>query len=179
MNPDLQSKLLVYKAYQLGREAILRGLRNEHEDLARASLSALDALEGTAEVVRRKCFYTLILAELHRLSDPMPYRESAMELSDQLMTLGGMSSRQRPFEIYMKVVNATTQSPTVGNLGDFNTSGVNLVQDTTSETDEFGKEISVDRVQRALGLSDEEYDRFYGFLQKSLPEVIQAHGLAR
>jgi hypothetical protein len=172
---DLQAKLLAYKAYTLGREAVSRGSEAEETYLARAWLRDLENHSPSEQTLRRRLFYTLILAEIHRVSDPVPFRQSAMELGERLESMGALN----PVPLFMYIIRATTGSLGTGNLGDFTTQAVEPIQDSWSSTDEFGNLITIDAAQSALGLSDRDLEEFRWFLRKPLREVARLHGLVR
>jgi len=174
MDLNLQAKLLAYKAYRLGRESVTRDSVAEDSRFVGSCLNGLEGRPQTEETVRRRLFYTLILAELHRLSDPIRHRQAAMDLGEQLERL----CVPNPFSLYMRVIAATTGSPTTGNFGDITTSSAGPITDTTSRRDELGNVISIDLAQSAIELSDLDSSNFDAFLRKSLPEIARLHGLA-
>ena len=173
MDANLQATLLAYKAYKIGRESVLRDRVPDDACFVRDCLSELESRPSTEEVVRRRLFYTLILAELHRRTDPVAFRESAMHLGEKLEQLG----LPNPFPMFMSIIRATTQPPSTGNFGDITTSAVEPIQDSSSYTDDFGNVVTVDLAQSALGLSDGDLAKFDRFLQKSLREITRLHGL--
>ncbi len=175
MNPDIQAKLLAYKAYKLGRESAWRGSEAEETSLVCAWLRDLENYAPTEKNLRRRLFYMLILAEIHRLSDPVPFRQSSMELGEQLEAMGAPN----PFPLFMCIIRATTESPTTGNFGDITTPAVEPIQDSRSFTDQFGNVVTIDVAQSALGLSDRYLAEFDWFLRKPLRGIARLHGLVR
>jgi hypothetical protein len=173
MNPNLQARLLAYKAYKLGRESASRGTIEEDDRFVRSCLARLKSSPPTAEIRRRRVFYILILAELHRLSDPVADREAAMQEGEQLESMG----LPNPFPLYMRIIERTTRSPTTGNFGDLRNRATELIQDTTSYKDRFGNLITVDLAESALELSQGESAPHDRFIQKSLKEIAHLHGL--
>src|SRR5271166_3153635 len=117
MDANLQATFLAYKAYKIGRESVLRDRVPDDACFVRDCLSELESRPSTEEVVRRRLFYTLILAELHRRNDPVPFRESAMHLGEKLEQLG----LPNPFPMFMNIIRATTRPPSTGNFGDITT----------------------------------------------------------
>jgi hypothetical protein len=174
MDHVLQAKLLAYKAYKLGRQAVARRTAFEDATFVHTIMPKLEALPRTEETIRRRLFYTLILAELARLDDPVALRESAMALGQQLEEMG----KPNPFRFYMNIIAATTRSPTSGNFGDAKRQGAEPIQDTSWYERQFGYEIVEDVPQKALGLSDDDLTPLDGFLQKSLREIGILHSLA-
>lgn len=142
--------------------------------MARSCVRKLEDLPDTETTLRRRLFYTLILAETHRRSDPLPYREAAMDLGERLEQMGVAD----PFRPYMRIIQATTNAPTTGNFGDLKTPSVELIWDTSSYVDEYGNEVVTDLAQRAVGLSDGHMAEFDKFLVKSLQEIARLHELA-
>jgi len=175
VNPYIQAKLLAYMAYKFGRESACRGSEAEETSLVCAWLRDLETYGTTEKTLRRRLFYMLILAEIHRLSDPVPFRQSAMELGEQLEVIGALS----PFPLFMRIIRATTVSPTTGNFGDITTPPMEPIQDSRSFTDQFGNVITIDVAQSALGLSDHDLAEFDRFLKKPLREIARLHGLVR
>jgi hypothetical protein len=101
--PENAAKIAAYNAYRIGREALLQGQAGDVRDQARQCLAGLQFQSPTIETLLRRMFYTLILAELYRPLDPLPYREAAFDLGARLAELGS----ENPFSYYMKIVEAT------------------------------------------------------------------------
>jgi hypothetical protein len=173
VNPAIQAKLLVYKAYKIGRESVSQCSGENDTRAVSAWLKILEARPPTEDNLRRRLFYTLILAEIHRLSDPVPFRETALELGEKLEAIGAVS----PFPLYMRIIGATTNSPSAGNFGDIATPAVIRIQDSWSDIDQFGNIITVDLAQSALEMSNHDLDKFYRFLRKPLLDIARGHDL--
>src|SRR5207253_1365972 len=103
IQPASIAKIAAYNAYRIGREALLQGQAGEVRDQARQCLAGLQYQSPTIETILRRMFYTLVLAELYRPLDPVPYREAAFDLGARLAELGS----ENPFWYYMKIVEAT------------------------------------------------------------------------
>jgi hypothetical protein len=173
MRPKLQAKLLAYKAYKLGRYSVCRQAIAEDAAFVQHCLFTLQQLPQTAETLRRRLFYTLILAEMHRPTNPVEYRKSALELGRMLESEGCPN----PFPLFMKIVEATSQPPTTGNFGDIRTASATQIRDTTSFINAFGDEVVIDLAQRALKLTERDLEGVDRFLQMSLREVARSHDL--
>jgi hypothetical protein len=168
------AKIAAYKAYRLGREAIVQGRSTELIALARGCLARLEAEMPSAVLLSRSLFYTLVLAELNRSADVVPYREAASELGEKLETLG----QHNPFPHYIKIVAATDQCYSTGNFGDFTTAATgSLVKGTTSYRDFFGNTHEVDLARPALEISEADLQSHARFLEMSLQEIATGHGL--
>lgn len=142
-------RLLVYKAYKLGRESAARGTVEDDDRSIRSCVATLKDSPPTAEILQRRVFYTLFLAELHRLSDPVADRLAAVQDCEQLECLGFSN----PFPLYMQIIARTTRVPTTGNFGDRTVPAMELIQDSTFYKDSSGNVVTVDLTASALELS--------------------------
>jgi hypothetical protein len=170
---NLQAKLLAYKAYQIGRDATLRKCTEREARFTLMCISQLEKQGQSEEILRRRLFYTLINAEIHRTSDPVPDRMKAKEIGEELKKRGCVD----PFELYMKIIKATTNTATAGNYGDITTRKNLLIQDSESFIDRFGHEIKIDKAAAAVNLSPGEIKRNDMILSLRLEEIARLHKL--
>ena len=87
--------------YKLGRESVLQDSVPDDARFVGDCLSQLGS--PPEEVLRRRLFYTLILAELHRRSDPVPFRQMAMQIGQELEDL----RLPNPSPMFMSIIEAT------------------------------------------------------------------------
>jgi len=175
MDPVTQMKLAVLKAYHLGRESVARKNEDVDTQFICSCLEILKQQPDTKNTLLRRIFYTLILSEIHRLSDPGPFRMSAMEIGKQMHEAG----IPNPYPVYMKIIDATTPALTTGNFGDINTQGVQKIDETPTYFDSWvNAHIPYDAVMMVIELSDNDILQNAPFLRKNLHEVAQMHNLA-
>lgn len=173
MARNVQARLLAYKAYRLGRDAADPGPAERVGRMAQSCIYKLLELGESELTLRRRLFYTLIIAEIHRKSDPVPFRSEAKEIGQRLKENNCVD----PFELYMKIIEATTNTVTAGNYGDFTTERNSLIQDSESHINRFGCEVHSDRAAAAIKLSPADIDRHGKFLSMDLEEIIRLHDL--
>lgn len=175
MQSETVAKVVAYKAYRLGRDALAQGRSREMADLACRCLTRLEQQAATPEVLSRRLFYNLVLAELNRASDPVPYRERAADLGEKLQAMKQHSS----FAHYMQIVAATDAGAyTTGNFGDITTSGsAESVRPTETYTDFSGNIHHVDLALATLEMSARDLKRQARFLAMTLDEIAKGNGL--
>lgn len=172
---DEVARILAAKAYLIVRQA--KGSEiPEIRRLARHAASHFSA-KDSPEAKRRAIFYHLILAELDRRRDPLPHRDAAMELAEELDRHGEIN----PFPFYLQVVEATTEETTTAHFGDFNSSPAwshsNRSKSPVVEAQE--NQANFDRVLDALKLAKDSIKRHDRFLWRiKLPDILKHHGLS-
>jgi hypothetical protein len=116
MKDESIAKLIALKAYLLVKQADPheRGALREKAERAVHFFVGHESFES----IRRRVFYNLILAELLRNTDPIPYRAAAVDDGERLSALGYSD----PASIYMKIVEATTERLTTAHFGDYKSS---------------------------------------------------------
>lgn len=171
VDEETQARLVAYKAHKLGRDSIAFKQGPSDAKYAQACLDSLERREETSETILMRIFYTLVLAEIRRSSDPVPDRMKAQKLGERIKSMGFTD----PFPLYMEIIKTTTNSLTAGNFGDLKTRGSNKIQDSTTYIDRFGDEVAVDLAQGAVGLPDREIPAHSHFLNKSLQELVRLH----
>jgi hypothetical protein len=179
MQQELQAKLLVLKAFYLGRSAESSSVQNECYELVSKALALLLRDPDTSEeMIRRRFFYTLVLAELDRLNDPVPWRRAARQLGLLLLEEGAVD----PFPYYLEVVRATTGLRSTGDFGDVHRAAQPKIKLSTEveKTGRFGAYTEVyDFAADALGIKPETRKKFADFFHKTpLVEMLKKHGLA-
>lgn len=173
MNENVQAALIAYKAYQLGRDAILRKETDQALLLTSKAISLLEQQHESEQTLRRRIFYTLIRAEVLRASDPVPDRTKAKLIGERLKEEGCVG----PFGLYMNIIEATTSKSTSGNYGDMTVPGGSPVTDSETRIDRFGNEVHIDKVAKAVNLAKSDLTRHQKFLNHALEEVIRLHKL--
>jgi hypothetical protein len=178
MQQELQAKLLVLKAFYLGRSAEDASVQADCKVLSLHALSVLqDAPEPSEENLRRRLFYMLLLAELERDADPVPWRREAKQLGERLKQEGLVD----PFVYYLEIVRATTGLVSPGNVGDGQRTLTKKIV-TAAEVHKVGRfgaytELC-DLAADALGLSMSIRKQFAAFLHKtSLSSLLRQHGI--
>lgn len=178
MQPELQAKLLVLKVFYLGRSAEDCQAQSECRALAQKAFAALQVHSSPGEeLLRRKLFYALLLAELERKRDPIVWRRAAKQLGWQLKELGAVD----PFPYYLEVVKATTGLISSGDFGDKHRAPTQKIK-TIVEVEKVGRfgpytEL-YDFAADALDVSDEEREQFSSFLHDtSLAALMRRHRL--
>jgi hypothetical protein len=175
MKDDRVAKVLALKAYLLVKQAA----PNDHEALRAKAERAIRHLQGqeTADTLRRRVFYNLVLAELLRDTDPIPYRAAAMDDGEQLTELGCTD----PASIYMRIVEATTERVTTARFGDFNSSPIwshsSWSNSPLAELQAFRG--SIMPALAAVQLEEPVAKKYDKFLQTTtLDEIMKKHGIA-
>jgi hypothetical protein len=170
--PSPGVKLLALKAMRAGREVDTKGHQTEVKAFVEMCLANLDKLPGSQGVLGWKQFYLLVLAELFRSSDPVPYRSDASELGE---AMGNQATNLLPW--YMKMVQATDRTPTSGNFGDFKTAPNSKFDNSGYIHDRDGHTVRVGTAEEAVGLTDWELSRNREFLGMGLYEITKSLGL--
>jgi hypothetical protein len=168
------AKVIALKAYLLVKQAGPQ----ERSGLKAQAERAVRALQGDTrvEVVRRRLFYNLVLAELLLDTDPVPNRAAAFDDGDRLAQLGYAD----PVPLYMKIVEATTERRTTAHFGDFKSSPCwshsswSNSPSTESQVFRTSLEPALSAVQFEGALA-ERYDRF--LLATPMAEIMRGHGI--
>jgi hypothetical protein len=169
------AKVIALKAYLVAKQAT----SHEHKTLAQKAERAVRALTGrdTPESMRRRVFYNLVLAELFRERDPIPYRTAAMDDGERLAALG----LGNPAAIYMRIVEATTERVTTAHFGDFNSSPCwshswwsdSPLAESLAFQGSIGPALAAVQLEDSLA---EQYDKF--LVGMSLDEIMKEHEIA-
>jgi hypothetical protein len=168
------AKVIALKAYLVVKQAA----PHEYSALMEKAQRAVRFLEGheTVDGLRRRVFYNLVLAELLRDTDPIPYRAAAVDDGERLSALGYADAAT----IYMKIVEATTERVTTAHFGDFksspNWSHSNWSNSPLAEWQAFQGSIApaLAVVQLEQWVA-EEYEKFLE--ASSLDEIMKKHGI--
>jgi hypothetical protein len=175
MKDQVVAKLIALKAYLVVKQAAPQ----EHDVLKDKAAHAVHFLksQNTLEGLRRRVFYNLVLAELMRDTDPVPYRAAAMDTGERLSELGYVD----PTPIYMQIVDATTERLTTAHFGDFKSSPSwshsSWSHSPVAESQAFHG--SIGPVLAAVKLEEsvaEDYDKFLQVT--SLDEIMKKHGIS-
>jgi hypothetical protein len=175
MKDDGVAKVLALKAYLVVKQVA----PNEHGALRAKAERAVRVLKGqdTVDALRRRVFYNLVLAELLRDTDPIPYRAAAVDDGERLTELGYSD----PASIYMRIVEATTERLTTAHFGDFKSSP-NWSHSWWSNSPLAKSQAFHGSIAPALAAVQlewslvEEYDKF--LQTTSLDEIMKKHGIA-
>jgi hypothetical protein len=174
MRDEAIAKILALKAYLVVKQAP----RHAHDALRAKVERAVHFLEGrdTAESLRRRVFYNLVLAELLRDADPSPYRVAAREDGERLTKLGYAD----PTPLYMKIVDATTERLTTAHFGDFKSSPEwshsRSSNSPLAESQVFrGSATPAEAAVQLEASLTEQYDQFLQAV--SLDEIMAKHGI--
>jgi hypothetical protein len=169
------AKVLALKAYLVVKQAAA----NEHGMLRAKAERAVRFLKGqdTVDTLRRRVFYNLVLAELLRDTDPIPYRAAAVEDGERLTRLGYAD----PASIYMRIVEATTERITSAHFGDFKSSP-NWSHSSWSNSPLATSQAfhaSMAPALAAVQLEESVAADYDKFLQTTtLDEIMKKHGIA-
>ncbi len=175
MRGDGVAKVLALKAYLIVKQAA----SNEQADLRAKAERAVRFLAGqdTVDALRRRVFYNLVLAEILRETDPIPFRAAAVDDGERLTELGYVD----PTPIYMRIVEATTERLTTAHFGDFKSSpgwshswwsNSPLVKSQEFHAS-FAPALAAVQLERAVA---EEYEEF--LQTTTLDEILTKHGIA-
>lgn len=145
--------------------------REHIEKLAVTALAGI-GMERSIALLRRRIFYNLILAEVHRFDGAALYRQAAMDAAK-----GDLSE---VFAIYMRIVEATTEQYSTAHFGDLNSSNKwshsagasSPLIDSLSFHSNFGPAFIAAGLERA---DIDEYEKFLFTI--SLEEIIKQHQL--
>lgn len=168
------AKVLALKAFLTVKQVA----PHEHAALRAKAERAVCFLQGrdTIDTLRRRIFYNLVLAELLRASDPIPYRVAAVEDGERLAGLGYAD----PTPIYMGIVDATTERLTTAHFGDFKSSPTWShswrSNSPLAKSQAFQGNLASALIAAQLDDSlAETYDKF--LRETSLDEIMKAHGI--
>src|SRR5438128_6921764 len=112
------AKAIALKAYLVVRQAAA----HEHSTMRANAERAVQFLagDGTADGLRRRVFYNLVLAELLRDTDPTSHRAAALDNGERLAALGYAD----PAPIYMRIFEATTERLRIADFGGLKSSPI-------------------------------------------------------
>lgn len=109
-----KAKLVALKAYMLGAAPCNI---NEKAILIETAKQASLKISGETDDVDslyKKLFFVIILSELFRQNDPIPYRNEALKISSRIEEL----RRPNPFLYYSKIIDYITAKTTTEAFGD-------------------------------------------------------------
>jgi hypothetical protein len=179
INDENLAKIMVLKVIHLGVDARKHpDLQEKWLRLATLAASKLFNLEDKSETLDRHIFYVLILAELNRTNNPVKFRQEAHRLGNLI----SKNNRTDPFKLYMKAVDATTNTVNTGNFGDFKVSAREQIVTTDIRfVYENGHEPyceAYDIVADTLDIPADVLNKYGTFLQRvSLEDIAKAHGV--
>jgi hypothetical protein len=142
---DLMIRLIVLKAYSDGRAECQHGQTAVVVDAAQEALAVVEgakSMEHAGGIRRRSLYLLLLLAELKREGDPIPWRRRARGQAAVIENDGVVNG----FDLYMVAVDASADLLRTGHFRDITEDGLPLVR-----TDEPA-------VRRAIGLREAEVD---------------------
>jgi hypothetical protein len=183
IDPDLQVRLLVFKAHILGGDVMNEvptqgaALSSEVCSLARGAYTKLRTVPDSAENLRRRIFYLLVVAECTRRFNPQKYRKEAQECGQQLATTYGAID---PYPLFLRLVEVTTGVTHSAVVTDITSYPVAAVKSDVREVlDSFGNVIYAESLPAlALGLGSEDLREHEGFLfKRTIAEMMSHHGL--
>ncbi len=175
MRDDGIAKVLALKAYLVVKQAT----PHEHGDLKAKAERAVRSMErqSSVDAVRRRVFYNLVLAELQRDADPIPFRAAAVDDGERLTELGYAN----PAPIYMKIVEATTERLTTAHFGDFKSSPTwsHSHWSNSPLAESQALHASIAPALAAVQLEEPLAERYSTFLHSTtLDEIMTKHGIA-
>lgn len=139
IDDDICARLLALKPYCVKCE-VTNGLMTEQSIALAIAEAGKCAESDSPEILAHRLLFILIIAELTRNDNPMPYREEAAKIGARLNEMG----RANPFNYYMKIIDQTTEVSSSESFGDFTTG---------REAAENAKELVEDLADKTLGFS--------------------------
>lgn len=108
------AKAIAIEAYVLGVKATLSEI-----ELTKTVVATLSGQECEADL-QTLLFYLLLLAEIYRAEDALPYRERALDVEEEIgIPECALASRScSPLRWYMAIVDAVSQPSNSASMGD-------------------------------------------------------------